>query len=376
MDQTMVMPVMPMAEAPVMPEKPEPMDATMLLRVEPPPAPMDKMDQTMVMPVMPMADAPVMPEKPEPMDATTIMHVSDEEPSAYLTRQGQSPWRPTFEPLDTSPASTQLMPNSLLSRAMEATGSNTDSALAPVPPEVSAMEGDSPLAKVGGIPASLHPMSPSIPVPDRNAGASIGMAVTPSTVLMPVQPALEKTVPIKRSSAIAASPSVPGYPDRQIPAPPPEPKVQTKPIERTERPERQASPIRPVSPTYLPMTPHVPTESSSKIWIPVAIGILLLVIGGIYFAFFKTSLKTISPIVASPNQTAEPSLPVPPKMQADLAKARAGDAKAMHMLGVSFFYGLDVQQNKTEGLRWMRKAALAGNEKAKSDLRQMESGVR
>ena len=63
-------------------------------------------------------------------------------------------------------------------------------------------------------------------------------------------------------------------------------------------------------------------------------------------------------------------------MQGDLAKARAGDAKAMHMLGVSFFYGLDVPQNKAEGLRWMRKAAEAGNEKAKSDLRQMESGGR
>jgi len=63
-------------------------------------------------------------------------------------------------------------------------------------------------------------------------------------------------------------------------------------------------------------------------------------------------------------------------MQGTLAQAKAGDSKAMHMLGVSFYYGLNVSQNKAEGLRWMRKAAEAGNEKAKSDLRQMESGKR
>ena len=111
-------------------------------------------------------------------------------------------------------------------------------------------------------------------------------------------------------------------------------------------------------------------------WIPVAIGVLLLVIGGIYFSFSRSSLKADLPLVALPNQTNEPSLPVPADMQGTLAKAKGGDSKAMHMLGVSFYYGLNVPQNKAEGLRWMRKSAEAGNEKAKSDLRQMESGGR
>lgn len=87
-------------------------------------------------------------------------------------------------------------------------------------------------------------------------------------------------------------------------------------------------------------------------------------------------MKTNLPIVALPSQTAEPSLPVPAGMKSTLAKAKAGDSKAMHMLGVSFYYGLNVPQNKEEGLRWMRKAAETGNEKAKSDLQQMESGGR
>lgn len=178
---------------------------------------------------------------------------------------------------------------------------------------------------------------------------------------------MEPKVAEPKAKATFAPPSVSGYVDRQVPQLP-ETKYQTKPF---------ANPARPISPARIPMAPQaIPADISSKIWVPVAIGVLLLVIGGIYFAFFRTSLKTNSPLVTLPIQTAEPSLPVPPKMQGDLAKARAGDAKAMHMLGVSFFYGLDVRQNKAEGLRWMRKAAEAGNEKAKSDLRQMESGGR
>jgi TPR repeat protein len=108
----------------------------------------------------------------------------------------------------------------------------------------------------------------------------------------------------------------------------------------------------------------------------VAIAVLVLTIGGIYFAFFRTSLKTSLPLVNLPSQAAEPSLPVPASMQGTFAQAKSGDSKAMHMLGVSFYYGLNVPQNKAEGLKWMRKAAEAGNEKAKSDLRQMESATR
>ena len=383
MRATIVMPVM---EAPVAPLTPEPMEATVVLHVEPPLAPMEK---TTVMPVL---DANASSSASAPLAATTIMPVSVEEPSAYLTRQGQSPWPSSSQVLEPSPVSTQLMSGSLLFKAMEATGSDTDSALAPIPPEVSAMEDNSPLAKAADIP-SPNPIQTSSPVPDRIVDTSTGMAMTPPTLLMPIQRPLDPTVPIHRSQprafkpesksaetkpvepkAVVPSPSVPGYPDRQLQVPVPEPKFQTKPIEKPEKPERPASQLRPVSPAYLPMAPQtVPAESSSKIGIPIAIVVLLLVIGGIYFAFFRPSLKIKSPLVILPNQTAEPSLPVPAGMQGTLAQAKAGDSKAMHMLGVSFYYGLNVPPNKTEGLRWMRKAAEAGNEKAKSDLRQMES---
>ncbi|MBL0212102.1 MAG: SEL1-like repeat protein [Holophagaceae bacterium] len=395
MAKTMVMPVM---EAPPAPEQPEPMEATTILHAEPAaePAPAPRA-KTMV---MPMVEPPSAQEKPGPMEATTIMPVSAEDPSAYLTRQGQSPWPPSSKPVEQSPASTQLMSESLLSMAKEATSRDLDSALAPVPPEVTAMEDDSPLARASEPPAAHPPARPFGHAQDRTVDTSSGMAMTPSTVLMPVQPPLEPTAPIQRPApaptpmpSIAAEkprpqasqpmpsgpakprpgepvaavvpPSVPGYPDRHVPAPPPPPRPQPKPA---------ASPVKALSPAPLPMAAQAKAAgSSSKLWIPIAMGFLLLVIGGIYFAFFRTSLKTNLPLVALPNQGSEPSLPVPADMQGTLAQAKGGDSKAMHMLGVSFYYGLNVPQNKAEGLRWMRKSAEAGNEKAKSDLRQMES---
>ena len=362
MKATLVMPVM---EAPTAPKAPEPMEATTILHVEPPPA-ARPMEKTLVMPVM---EATVAPQGPEPMEATIIMPISAEGPSAYLTREGQSPWPPSTESSEPSPVSTQLMSESLLSKAMEATGRNADSALAPVPPDVSALEGDSPLARSTEIPASPPPIRPLSPVPDRTMDTPIGMVVTPSTLLMPILRPLDPTVPIKRPVPTSTPPpSVPGYPDRQAPTPFPESKFQTKPI---------ASPVKPVSPAQIPMAPQTfPADRASKIWIPVAIGILVLIVGGIYFAFSRTSLKTNAPLVNVPSQSAEPSLPVPAGMQSTLAQANAGDSKAMHMLGVSFYYGLNVPQNKAEGLRWMHKAAEAGNGKAKSDLRQMEFGGR
>ncbi len=389
-------------------ELPNAMKATLVMPVMEPPkaaeAP-EPMEKTVGMPVM---EAPGTPPVEMPKPATTLVAAPVEEPSAYLTRQGQAPWPAAAGSAEPSPASTQLMSESVLSKAMEATHDSADSALAPIPPEVSSIEADSPLAKATSSSAPPPPSHPASQGPDRTvktldtsdtSDTSIGMAVTPATLLMPVQHPLDPTTPIQKpvhaarpdsapkpgppqplqnkpgpglaetrpaeSRPVVAPPSVPGYPDRQVSAPTPQPKFQTHPT---------AMPERPASPVYHPMAaPATPAASASKLWIPAAIVVLILVIGGIYFAFFRSSLKIASPLGNAPAQTAEPSLPVPASMQGTLAQAKAGDSKAMHMLGVSFYYGLNVPQNKAEGLRWMRKAGDAGNEKAKSDLKQMEA---
>ncbi|MDE3246918.1 MAG: hypothetical protein KGN80_12595, partial [Acidobacteriota bacterium] len=234
--RTQVMPVM---------EKPEdrhelgPMEATVVLTVEPKPEPMET---TVVMPVM---EAPADLPAEMPLPATTIMPVQIEEPSAYLTRQGQAPWPAAVGSAEPSPASTQLMSESVLSKAMEATHDSTDSALAPIPPEATSIEADSPLAKAASLPAMhegdqpaasrpfSHPPAPktmsgqtpaatSAPPPTHLADqgtdragttvdTSIGMAVTPATLLMPVQHPLDPTVPIQKP-APALTPDSAGRP--------------------------------------------------------------------------------------------------------------------------------------------------------------------
>ncbi len=379
MEKTMVMPIM---EAPA-PAATMAQEATTIIHVEP----VEPMEKTMVMPVL------------EAAGKTEFMAVPQEEASAYLTRQGQVPLHLPGTQEGPPPGSTQLMSESLVSKAIEATSLSaaSDSLLAPVPPEVPVMDAGSPLMMGKEAPAASPPDT------DATVNLSAGMAITPPTMLMPALPEAGPTVPVKlpvpapkvTAPALAPSspmqspkptakgparapearvqpivpvpaPSVPGYPDRKDPLRPRPPVLASNTVSRPAPIEIQTS--NPLS--------EKPTTSSSKVWIPVALGVLVL--GGIggYFAFSRTSSNPRRPVPKTESALAEPSLSVPPDMQGTLAKAKAGDGKSMHMLGVSFFYGLNVPQNKAEGLRWMRKAAAAGNDKAKSDLRQMETGLR
>ncbi|HNX94317.1 MAG TPA: hypothetical protein PKL14_04080 [Holophaga sp.] len=78
---------------------------------------------------------------------------------------------------------------------------------------------------------------------------------------------------------------------------------------------------------------------------------------------------------APPPQTDSPvtSAEVPAELRAYFDKATQGDAKAMHMLAVMYYNGLNVRQNREEGLKWYRKAAEAGSQAAQKELKQIES---
>ena len=375
MEKTMVV---PMIEAPatmeatlilhaepVTPKPSEPMEATIILQVKPqasePSAPMEK---TMVMPLV---------EVPAPMEATIIVQRPAEDPSPFLTRHGQSPLPLPKEPSEPPPGATHVMSGSLESMVKDATAMipASDSGLAPVAPEAPAMDGGSPLAKVTEaieVPAATRPVL--TPYVDHSAG----MAMTPRTLLMPTQQkdsqpmvkAVSQPMPPVgsqetkgvKTATVDVLPSVPGYPDRSVPVPVLEPKVHLKPL------------IPPLA-TYQPI-PVEPVAKGSKLWIPIVILTAIIAAGGIYATFLSTSAKSKALMPKAGPTPSEPSLPVPPSLQPTLDLARAGDAKAMHLLGVSFFYGQDVPRNRVEGIRWLRKAAAAGSESAKSDLRQME----
>jgi hypothetical protein len=55
-----------------------------------------------------------------------------------------------------------------------------------------------------------------------------------------------------------------------------------------------------------------------------------------------------------------------------LDAAQAGDTSAMRMLGAMYYHGLDLPRNRTEGLKWYRKAAESGSKIAREELRQLE----
>jgi hypothetical protein len=55
-----------------------------------------------------------------------------------------------------------------------------------------------------------------------------------------------------------------------------------------------------------------------------------------------------------------------------LEQAKAGDAHAMRMLGVMYYYGLNVPQDREKGLYWYRKAAERGSDAARIELEKLE----
>ncbi|BDU77661.1 tetratricopeptide repeat protein [Mesoterricola sediminis] len=62
---------------------------------------------------------------------------------------------------------------------------------------------------------------------------------------------------------------------------------------------------------------------------------------------------------------------VPPPVRPYLDLAKEGDPSAMRMLGTMYYNGLNVRQDRREGIRWFRKAAKAGSVAAKRDLEQL-----
>lgn len=63
---------------------------------------------------------------------------------------------------------------------------------------------------------------------------------------------------------------------------------------------------------------------------------------------------------------------VPPGVQIYLDQAKAGDPHAMRMLGVMYYYGLNVPQDREKGLAWYRRAADKGSSAAREDLAKLQ----
>lgn len=92
--------------------------------------------------------------------------------------------------------------------------------------------------------------------------------------------------------------------------------------------------------------------------------------GGAYLLFFRgTSASAPGPSASGPGAEN-----LPPGVQAYLDQAKAGDAHAMRMLGVMYYYGLNVPQDREKGLYWYRQAADRGSDVARAELSKLQQG--
>lgn len=136
--------------------------------------------------------------------------------------------------------------------------------------------------------------------------------------------------------------------------------VQELPDPPETRPEAgvdatQALPARP------PVPP--PAKASGGRWLLWLI-VVLLGLGAAAYAF----LQRRGPAESAPQASAAPEA-APPELRPYLDQAKAGDAKAMHMIAVMYWNGLNVRQNRAKGLEWYKKAAAAGSTAAQKFLK-------
>lgn len=105
-----------------------------------------------------------------------------------------------------------------------------------------------------------------------------------------------------------------------------------------------------------------PRRSTMKYW---AFGILAVVILGGTLGYYLLYPSGETPVALEVKEEA------PPVLRPYLDKAAQGDASAMRMLGTMYYNGLNVRQDRREGIKWYRKAAAAGSVAARKDLEQL-----
>jgi TPR repeat protein len=96
-------------------------------------------------------------------------------------------------------------------------------------------------------------------------------------------------------------------------------------------------------------------------------GAALIALAG-YLIFRDDRAKASLPLRAA--QARE----IPPTLRPYYDRAMTGDPAAMRMLGTMYYNGLNVSQDREEGILWFRKAAQAGSVAARKDLEQL--GIR
>jgi len=105
---------------------------------------------------------------------------------------------------------------------------------------------------------------------------------------------------------------------------------------------------------------------------PLLLGSLLVLGGAACLALFRARNLPAPP---PPQAVGAPRTEtIPPAAKATFEQAGAGDVRAMHMLGLMYYNGLNLPRDREKGLYWLRKAAEGGSAGARVELSQIEGG--
>ena len=155
-------------------------------------------------------------------------------------------------------------------------------------------------------------------------------------------------------------------------APPQDPVADSKTIQiQLMQPDEQPA-AEPVP------APHAEPRAVSGTNKNLVMGGVLVVAIIVVLVFFISTRRGASEAPSSAQessqQAASPAakVEVTEAIQPYLERAKNGDTVAMHMLGHCYYNGLNVAQNRPEGLRWYRMAAAAGSTSAQKELDALE----
>jgi hypothetical protein len=120
-----------------------------------------------------------------------------------------------------------------------------------------------------------------------------------------------------------------------------------------------------------------PEPSKAFGWkLPFALAALAVLGGAAYLWFGRAPASQPPPFLveAAAPESAPRTESVPKEVQVYLDQAKAGDARAMRMLGAMYYNGLNVPRDREKGIHWYRMAAEKGSDAARKELGNLEGG--
>lgn len=146
--------------------------------------------------------------------------------------------------------------------------------------------------------------------------------------------------------------------------------TQEKALKLYEPPVQQRVPESAGETQKLAVRPEPRKPMAWKLPLALALGALVVLGAAAYLIFGKGPAPLPPPFLAE----AAPAESVPQAAKVYLEQAKAGDARAMRMLGVMYYNGLDVPRDREKGIYWYRMAADKGSDAARKELSQLEGG--